>query len=78
MTEQQCPHGYTHFGDCDVCLSFSHTDLDDIPEAQLVLVPMSTLREMERLVHAPMHPDLDDDTLDRFASIATILEAVLP
>ena len=73
-----CTHGYANINDCDTCLSFSHTDLDEIPEAQLVLVPMTVLREMERLVHAPMPLDTDSAVLDRFASIATILETVLP
>ena len=78
MTHSICSHGYASIDDCDTCLSFSHTDLDEIPESQLVLVPMTVLREMERLANESMPADLDSATLDRFASIATILEAVLP
>ena len=78
MTHSICSHGYASIDDCDTCLSFSHTDLDEIPESQLVLVPMTVLRVLERLANEPMPEDLDGDTLDRFASISTILGTLLP
>lgn len=64
--------------DCDLCMALSHTDLAEVPEPRLVLVPITALREMQRIIHAPHMPTDSDQTLDRFASLATILDAFMP
>ena len=78
MTEQPCPHGYANFGDCDTCLSFSHTDLDEIPEAKLILIPMAVVEAMQNIIDAPMMPTDSDEAAKRFADLSTILSAVTP
>ncbi len=74
---EPCAHGYTR-QTCDTCLALSHTDLDDIPEAKLVLVPMSVIETMRDIIDAPMMPTDSDEAAKRFADLSTILSAVTP
>lgn len=77
-TPHNCPEG------CDICLALGHTDLDGLPDAnwdeepKLVLVPLTVLRQMQSIVNAPNAASDSADTLDRWASLSSILDTVLP
>ncbi len=75
---EPCTHGYTR-RTCDTCLALSPTDLiDDVPEAKLVLVPLSVIENMQDIIDAPMMSTDSDEAAQRFADLSAILGAVTP